>query len=90
MRDPIEVSRLTSYIRDMRLFKDKQQSNKKATNAATFSSVIVIDGYTLRPVKKASTAFRNRTFFVTLATNKFCSFSEIHIPRVIFLICGAI
>ena len=53
----------------MRLFKNKDHSNKKAKTAATFSSVIVIDGYTfatfssvividgytLRPVKKAST-----------------------------------
>lgn len=62
----------------MPLFKNKDHSNKKATTAATFSSVIVIDGYTLRPVKKASTAFRNSTFFVSLFTNKICSFSELY------------
>lgn len=62
----------------MALFKNKDHSNKKAATAATFSSVIVIDGYTLRPVKKASTAFRNRTFFVSLFTNKVCSFSELY------------
>ena len=61
----------------MPLFKNKDHSNKKATTAATFSSVIVIDGYTLRPVKKASTAFRNSTIFVSLFTNKNCSFSEL-------------
>lgn len=62
----------------MALFKNKDHSNKKAATAATFSSVIVIDGYTLRPVKKASTAFRYRTFFVSLFTNKVCSFSELY------------
>lgn len=62
----------------MPLFKNKDHSNKKAKTAATFSSVIVVDGYTLRPVKKASTVFRNRTFFVSLSTNKFCSFSEMY------------
>lgn len=61
----------------MPLFKNKDHSNKKATTDATFSSVIVIDGYTLRPVKKASTAFRNSTIFVSLFTNKNCSFSEL-------------
>ena len=62
----------------MALIKNKDHSNKKAATAATFSSIIVIDGYTLRPVKKASTAFRNRTFFVSLFTNKVCSFSELY------------
>lgn len=62
----------------MPLFKNKDHSNKKAKTAATFSSVIVIDGYTLRPVKKASTAFRNSTMFVSLFTNKNCSFSELY------------
>ena len=62
----------------MALFKNKDHSNKKAKTATTFSSVIVIDGYTLRPVKKASTAFQNRTFFVSLFTNKVCSFSELY------------
>lgn len=61
----------------MPLFKNKDHSNKKAKTAATFHSVIVIDGYTLRPVKKASTAFRNSTIFVSLFTNINCSFSEL-------------
>ena len=61
----------------MPLFKNKDHSNKKATTAAAFSSIIVIDGYTLRPVKRASTAFRNSTIFVSLFTNKNCSFSEL-------------
>lgn len=61
----------------MPLFKNKDHSNKQATTAAAFSSIIVIDGYTLRPVKRASTAFRNSTIFVSLFTNRNCSFSEL-------------
>ena len=62
----------------MATIKYKDFSNQKAKNAEKIKPVIVIDGYTLRPVKQASTAFAKRTFFVSLYTNVNCSFSELN------------
>lgn len=60
----------------MPLFKNKDHAATKHSTAATFPSIIVIDGYKIRPVKKASTIFQNSIFFVSLKLNIVCSFSE--------------
>lgn len=62
----------------MRTIKQKEFGNEKAKTASKIQPVIVINGYTLRPVKLASSAFRNRTFYLSLFTNANCSFSEMH------------